>query len=119
MSGNWVDDDGNVAWADQCVSKEDVAGARAQQREFGRIYDWLERIGAGVIPVPFGEMDKTKAVPIATWLAAHLRQADHEFPDERDKREARELRQAKEAATRAAERVVELQRRRGPDRGKE
>lgn len=109
VNGNWVDDDGNVAWADQCPAPggedDDTGSAR-----YSRIYGWLMRIGDGSIPIPFGEMDRTAAVPIAVWLAKHMSMADQEWPDETRQRKARELRQAESAAARAAERVEELRR---------
>lgn len=55
-----------------------------------RIVQWLELIGNGDIPVPFEDMDRTKAVPIAAWLAQNLRKAGEEFPHERWERDAQE-----------------------------
>jgi hypothetical protein len=58
--------------------------------EVVRIREWLERIGDGRIVLPFADMDRTKAVPIAAWLANNLRTFRDEFPDERKDREHRE-----------------------------
>lgn len=43
--------------------------------DLAKVERWLRAVGEGVISVPFDEMDRTKAVPIATWLAGNLKEA--------------------------------------------
>lgn len=78
----------------------------AYANDVGRIREWLQLIGAGVIPVPFADMDHTKAVPIAAWLADNLYSFRKEFPTERAEREQKEreraLRRAEELEREAA-----------------
>lgn len=105
---SWVDDDGNVAWPDQCVSAADVAEAEAETHVWNRIEGWLLRIGDGRIAVPFDEMDRTKAVPIADWLAQHLGLAEQAWPDEIEAARRRELANAEKRLAQLTDHVASL-----------
>lgn len=104
---SWVDDDGNRAWPDQWVTDAEVEASRAEADQWGRLHGWLKRIGDGIITIPFPDMDKTKAVPIAAWLATHMHEAAREWPDEAEQRRRTELRRAE---GRVAEAQAELER---------
>jgi hypothetical protein len=77
------------------------------RRDYDRIKEWLERIGDGRLSIPFDKMDRTKAVPIAAWLADNFESAHEEWPEEREARvhaeRERALRRAEELEREAAQ----------------